>query len=219
MKTVRILTIIAIISFSINSFAQDKGDIVEYKFDISKVKDARALTYYGWDFRYLIFIDPKYPEPKDVAYNLLPELISILDDKCGSDYMKKNFLKPDFAYDPKSIQSLIKNVDEKKFVEAFRERLTIDTVRTIVKSYPLTGEGLGVVVIADEMRKFDKKVIAYVTIFSMETKDILYCCKIKGTAGGIGSVASFYGKGVTEIMSDFFDSYMGLFPWMNIKTR
>jgi len=196
---------------SINTFSQDMREGLEYKYDVAKVVNDTSITYYGWDFRFLMFNDPKFPDARDVTYKLLPGLKGIIDDKCGPDFIKKKFKKNHFVYDSRAIQSLLKNVDEKSFVDVYREPLSIDSVRSIVKSYPVKGKGLGAVIIADEMRKHDITVTAYVTIFSMESKEVLYACKIKGKAGDKGSVARFYGKGVLEIMSIYWSYYKKLY--------
>ena len=205
----KILTI-SLVLFFVNGiciFSQD----IEYKFDITKVINDTSITYYGWDFRFLIFNDPKFPLATDVTTKLLPGLRGIIDDRFGPEYMETRFLKKHFVYNPRAIQSLIKNVDEKSFVDIYREPLTIDSVRSIVKSYPVNGKGLGAIIIADEMRKRDITVTAYVTIFDLESKEVLYACKMKGKAGDKGSVARFYGKGVIYINSYFWRYYKKLY--------
>lgn len=211
MKKLLIILFLSLLFKSTLTFSQDMRKGLEYKYDVKKVVNDTAITYYGWDFRFLIFNDPKYPQGSDVTFKLLPKLHEIIDEDFGADFMEKKFKKEHFVYDSRSIQSLIKNVDEKNFVDIYREPLTIDSVRAIVKAYPVTGKGLGAVIIADEMRKRDITVTAYVTIFSMETKEVLYACKIKGKAGDKGSVGRFYGKGVREISSIFWRYYYELF--------
>lgn len=209
----RFLTI-SLVLFLINStniFSQDMREALEYKYDVTKVVNDTSITYFGWDFRFLIFNDPKFQEGRDVTSKLLPGLKGIIDDKYGPDFMEKKFKKKNFVYDPRAIQSLIKNVDEKILVDIYRVPLSIDSVRSIVKSYPVKGTGLGAVIIADEMRKHDITVTAYVTIFSMESKEVLYACKIKGKAGDKGSVGRFYGKGVLEIMSIYWSYYKRIY--------
>jgi len=211
MKKLYIILLLAFVSNTTLVFSQEMRKGIEYKYDVHKVFNDSSITYYGWDFRFLIFNDPKYPLGSDVTNKLLPDLRERIEENFGSEYMSKKFQKNHFVYDSRTVQSLIRNVDERTFVDVYREPLSIDSVKAIVKAYPIKGEGLGAVIIADEMRKRDITVTAYVTIFSMETKEVLYACKIKGKAGDKGSVGRFYAKGVREITTIFWEYYYDLF--------
>src|ERR1035437_2795297 len=103
MKKFLTISVILFLINSINTFSQNKREDLEYKFDVAKVVNDTSITYYGWDFRFLIFNDPKFPEAKDVIIKLLPGLRGIIDDRFGPEYMERRFLKKHFVYNPRAI--------------------------------------------------------------------------------------------------------------------
>jgi hypothetical protein len=72
----------------------------------------------------------------------------------------------------------------------------------MVNKYNTKGlSGIGVVLIADQMNKFDKEAFYYVTFFDVKTKVVLFSAYVKGKPGGFG-YRNFWLRTVANIFKD-----------------
>lgn len=122
----------------------------------------------------------------------------------GYSVVQKKFKHKTLVNDPKTIQSLVKKVPDSQFENVDKGPLTLDSIRIIVNNYNVTGEGIGVVAIANEMHKVNISVTGFVVIFDLKTKELLYVISAMGKAGDKGTFARFYSKGIAEIMGLFY---------------
>lgn len=192
------------------SFSQDWRSGIEYKFDLKKIETADSITWFGWDYSHLIFNDPNIIASEIKAKSIPYWFVELEKSGFGKEGVEHLFKHKVFTNDPRTIQSLVVNIPDSKFIEIYRVPLDIDSVKKIVANYNVSGNGLGVVSIVSEIRKADIAVIIFTVIFDIKTKEILYVIKANGKAGDKGSVHRFYRKGLVLAMKVFFKSYKDL---------
>lgn len=211
-KFVFILTAL-LFGFQVLAFSQSKIARIEYLTDFSKIKNSTSITFYGWDFRHLIFSDHSLNNYRDINSWIIPGWLDYFDKyNSGTHFMSKSFKKKKFIVDTLSIQPLVYKVDRVHFEDNMDKRnLSIDSIKFIVKKYNVTGEGLGLIIIADEVRKSDVTSTAFVTIFDITSKDVIYIYKITGIAGGSYGLIAFYGRGWIDVIRSFSVFYNELY--------
>lgn len=196
-----ILSAFSILNFS---YAQKMREKIEYRFDLETIKTAKSVTWFGWDYSHLVIYDAENFDVKKMKSVIVPYWYYDLDDRDkGHSVVKKKFKDKIYIDDPKSIQNLVLDVPDEQFQNYKKASLNIDSIKLIVNNYKVSGEGIGVVGIANEMRKLGISVTGFVVIFDLQTKEVLYVMNAMGKAGDKGSFGRFYSKGIAEIMGLF----------------
>ena len=107
------------------------------------------------------------------------------------EYKLDSVLKINAKADPNNLRALTKS-----------NPLGLPVVASMVKKYDTKGtKGIGFVIIADQMNKFDKLAHYYVTFFDVNTKIVLFSAYVKGKPGGFG-YRNFWLRSVYNVMKD-----------------
>ena len=201
------LTIIISIILANFGMSQEMRKKIEYVYNIQKINDAKSVTWFGWDYSHLVINDPEHLNVDIVKSVVIPYWYIELDNRgLGTSVVKKKFKKKTLIVDAVSIQSLVLKVDNEEFQNISKAGLTINSVKSIVSNYDVSGSGIGVVAIANQMKKSNISVTGFVVVFDIETKELLYVMNGMGKAGDKGSFARFYSKGIAEVMGLFYDA-------------
>lgn len=178
---------------------------------VSQIISQKNITYYGWDFRYLIYNDHHFQDQRESIYKITKGWISYFDEQgYGTSYIEKIFKDKYFTYDPRTIQILIKYLEEDELIDNYDNQITDDSIATIVSNYPVKGEGLGLIFIADEVNKNKHSASAYATIFDISSKTVLKTIWISGYAGEDYGLVAYYGNGFIYSIRQFEKSYKKL---------
>lgn len=199
---------------SVSAFAQSshkEQDNTSGSPDVAKIIDLKNLTYFGWDFRYMICNDYHFQDPRENIYTITKGWIYYFDKKgYGTTYIEKIFKDKHFVYDPRTIQNLIKNVEEEKLINIYKNIITEDSIDSIVINYPVVGEGLGLIFIAEEVSKRKHTASAFATIFDISSKKVLKTIRISGFSGEAYGLVAYYGRGFIYSIIEFESSYKKL---------
>lgn len=193
----KLIVLLILVSLSVTLVAKKNDTENEYKSpNIGNILSNPELTYFGWDFRFMLFSDSNFQDPRDIIYKIAPGWVFYFEKKgYGESRIRKNFKDKQFTYDNRTIQSLIRNVNEAELNDPYKRKITIDSIKSIVNSYPVTGKGLGLIYIAEEVSKSKLTSSVYITFFDISTKEVLYTKRLEGRAGDSYGLIAYYGWG------------------------
>jgi hypothetical protein len=192
---------------TISSNAQKEKCGIVYPIDVKSYNEFSTIVWYGWDFSNLKICDIN-------VYNYLikeqyiPEWISRMNKMFSENEVRRDLNKQYFSSDFKTIQDLYKTKDYKTFLTSDKFELSIDSIKSIVKKYPLSQKsGAGFVIIIENLNKPERYVTGYLTFFNIATKDVLWATKMKGEPSGKWGVELYYRNGILELYPYFFRKY------------
>jgi len=201
----KIVSLAFILAIAYCSFAQNLNVLSEYKSnDVPKIFSENSITYYGWDFRKTLLNDRNFLDEIRISSRILSEWVRDLEENnFNRNRIERIFKKKDYSYDGLTLQKLNKNLSDDNLLDMDRNAVNIDTIKNIVKDYKIEGEGLGLIFIGVEVSKEKLLSIAYATIFDKSSKEIIYACKIGGSAGKSYGLVNYYGIGFADVMKQF----------------
>ncbi len=201
----KVIAILPLIFISLLAIPQEKKSGIEYKFDVERVKNSDSVTYFGWDFSQVRILDSKVTDSRSAKIELIPAWLEYAHQKVSDDKVRKLLSRNYFQSELSKVEPLFKSVADNNFIDE-SATLTIDSIKSIVAAYPITGNGIGLVFIPDLLQKYNRSVTAYITFFDIATEEVLYCCYMRGLAGGKG-IKQYYGEGLIECPLYFFKKY------------
>lgn len=212
MKTKQIITISLFVIPNL-FFGQDitykQG--MEYKFNIEKIFSAKAVIWYGMDFSKSKLTNPdpkKLDQGSLMKEKYVPAWMEIVNERYYSELVKEKLKKDTVIKDLISIQQLFKTIDEKKFISSAEYNFTIDSVKSVVKNYKLPQtNGVGCVLILENLNAPDVFVTGYFTFFDIETKDVLYVIKAKRKPNGNYGFTQYWKEGIEGLIDYSFMCY------------
>ena len=185
---------------------KEKCGIV-YPINVKKYNELSSVIWYGWDFSNFKICDQN-------VYNYLikdqyiPEWITRMNKLFSENEVRRDLDKQNFTSDLKTIQYLYKSKNFKDFLTFDKYELPIDSIKAIVKRYPLSQKsGAGFVIIIENLNKPERYVTGYLTFFDVATKEVLWATKMKGEPGGKWGAELYYRNGILELYPYFFRKY------------
>jgi len=196
------------------TYAQKKGQDIEYKYNIEAVINTPYIVWYGFDVSNSHMLDfAKYQQGKTILGANIPAILANLDKIYTEKYVKRTTKKDSVVMDIITLQDLYVNIDPDKFIVTRNIEISIDSIKAIVKNYILPQkEGIGIVVIIEMFNKPDKCVTGYMTFFDISTREVYYTIKMKDDAGGSGGFNYYWGNGIYKLTTQFF--YFGYYRKM-----
>lgn len=176
---------------------------------MEKLISANEITWYGWDFSNMKITDPKqFSQAKAVKEQHIPALIGLLNEQFTLRWVERQLKKEKFNSDLTEIQKRYTKINEENLVTFENYELSIDSIKSIVKSYSLTRKsGIGFVVIMENLNKPKRYTTSFPTFFDIETREVLYTTKMKGKPGSKYGYAKYWEEGILETFYYYFKKY------------
>mgnify|MGYP001202656111 CR=1 FL=1 len=105
------------------------------------------------------------------------------------------------TYDFNSVVEINKTADTSSMkIITKTEPLDMEVIRGMIKKYKTAStEQIGIVLIADQMNKYDKEAHYYVIFFDIQYREIVFGAYVKGSAGGFG-YKNFWVNTIHEVL-------------------
>jgi len=203
----RIILTVTLLIAILASNAQEVKFGIQYQIDIQKYIEQQSVIWYGWDFSNFKVCDQNI-KTYIVKDKYIPVWIEKMNDFFPEKHVRKELNKEFFSSNPNTIQNLYKQKNFREYLTDDKFELPLDSIKAIVKRYPLTEKsGAGFVIIVENLNKPERYVTGYLTFFDINTKEVLWTTKMKGQAGGKWGPEEYYRNGLVEIYPYFFRKY------------
>jgi len=183
---------------------------VAFKLNMEKLKQAKEIVWYGWDFKPLKINDFKQKnDTKAIVEYHIPQIIELLYEHYSTKSVKKRIAKTNsFSSNLEEVTTRYLEINKETLVQSEETILTMDGIRQIVSSYELSKtEGVGFVMIAENFNKPHRYVSSYPTFFDIKTREILYTSRMKGLPGSKWGYSKYWFEGAIETIGYFLNRY------------
>lgn len=137
----------------------------------------------------------------------LSTIIGLLSEHFKPSFVSKH-LKKEVEANLDVVQKLYTNIDYDNFVTFNSYEIPLDSLKNYVEEYDLQQtEGIGLVVIAENMNKQERYTTAFVTFFDLETRELMWVTKMKGLPGGKWGFSKYWFEGFVECFYYFLKDY------------
>lgn len=209
MNEMKKVVFVLIILFSINSiYAQKhKKGILIVADELNKVNQTNVIYYYGWDLSNAKLTDGKLISRPEELSQKVGGILGLLSERFNATAMER-YLKKEVIIDLDIVQKEIKDVDYDNFVTFNSYELSKDEIAQIVRAYQMTdNEGVGLVMIGENLNKSDRYATAYITFFDVKSKELIWVTKMKGLPGSKWGFSKYWYEGLLECPHYFFSKY------------
>lgn len=157
--------------------------------DLGRIKQASQVHWLGIDYTQALFVgNGDFNEPQQVASYYPGEWNELVRKELMDDIEKS--LKKVVVQD----YDVAKQLNEQVTVEQIERReggsahsqLDADRIAAHVRGYPISGDGVGLVLIADKLVKSEETGCGWLTFVDMSSKEVLYTQRACNGASGFG---------------------------------
>jgi hypothetical protein len=162
------------------------------------VKQAEAINWYGLDLSMASLTNGKKSKDGELIRDTYcPAWITYFNDKIPPEKLeKRSYFGKKVIYDPVSVQDRYKLLDTETWVTHYEKNINEEQIKDLIKSYELQEkEGIGCVLIVDNLNKPKERTTAYLTFFDIKSREIYWLIKSKAKADGWG-MTGFWGQGL-----------------------
>ncbi len=212
------ITFILLMSVCFSLFAGEKPrctiDLKGSKSGYEMVFSADSLVFFGVDYSRVKLIGDHgnvsgstmpLDHIRDTYFNSINEVVM-------NEQKKFNFEKATdgkkISYDFTSVLAANKSAktDDMKAITATKP-LDLNVVAEMVKGYSSSAAkgSVGMVLIVDQMNKFEEAAYFYVTFFDTDSKKLLFTAYVKGKAGGFG-YRNYWAGAIASVVKDMTKS-------------
>jgi hypothetical protein len=186
---------------------QNKHVLINEISNLSAIKSAQEVTYYGLDFSLLKFISPSNAfKDQEIKEQYLGAWLAFYQKEIPPEkYLRKWIdFKEGFNYNPGSVQIRMESISN-DWVVVTPINISKDQVIETIKSYQLPeNAGLGFVIHPVVFDEITKEVFCFFTFFNIKTKEIYWIVETKEEGMGIG-LKQIYGLGLVQTTKYYVD--------------
>ena len=160
----------------------------------------RQATFYGLDFSKSKMIGSEgFSNPTDIIDRFFFEWNNLLLNEKSKYNVKTAFNKEIIDYDLVAVSEKNKTVKTAELVTNSSYSIDEKVVEQQVRSYPVKGKGLGIVLIVEKFDKTNELATVWATYFDKSTKKVLLTRKVVGKPSGFG-LKAFWANAIGRIM-------------------
>ncbi len=160
----------------------------------------RQATFYGLDFSRAKMIGSEgFSNPTDIVDRFFFEWNNLLLNEKSKYNVKTAFNKDIIDYDLAAVSEKNKTVKTAELVTNSSYSIDEKVVEQQVRSYPVKGKGLGIVLIVEKFDKTNELATVWATYFDKSTKKVLLTRKVVGKPSGFG-LKAFWANAIGRIM-------------------
>ncbi len=177
--------ILLLLQFALGIFSSVKAQSVSAIF-----KSDVPLTWLGIDFSHARYSGNTGGDNPAVMVEYFQKINKLILDEPVRYDLKKTFHKESVINQLEMVAKINASIDTSQLITTKTVdyyRITKDKIAQHVKNYD-TGnlQGLGVIIIIEDLNKTWEQASMWVTYFDMQTREVLLTEKISGTASGLG---------------------------------
>src|SRR5690606_5678297 len=134
-------------------------------------------------------------------------IVGMLSSRFTPQYLS-NFIDKRIEGDLDVIQKLYTTRSIHDFVTFNDYEISVDSLAKYVRNYDLTqNEGVGLVVIAENMNEKERYTTAFIAFFNLQTRELLWVTKMKGLPGSKWGFSKYWYEGFVECFYYFLKDY------------
>ena len=212
------ITFILLMAVCFSLFAGEKPrctiDLKGSKAGYEMVFSANSLVFFGVDYSHVKLIgDHGNVSGSSMSLDFIRDTyFNSINEVVMNEQKKFNFEKATggkkVSYDFTSVLAANKSADTKdmKAITATKP-LDLNIVAEMVKGYSSSAAkgSVGMVLIADQMNKFEEAAYFYVTFFDTDSKKLFFTAYVKGKAGGFG-YRNYWAGAIASVVKDMTKS-------------
>jgi len=176
------------------------GELTWYGIDYSRVKLIGEFNQFG---------DAGVKSESEIRDKYFPAWNELVLKEANKYDIKSAFRKDNVIYDLDIVNLRNSKVNPAQMVsvsDSDRNHLNENTVQAIVSEYPVSGEGYGLVFIAESLDKPTEKGNYYVVLFDKASKKVVLNKKLAGKAAGIG-IRNYWARSYYEVLEQSKANY------------
>jgi len=161
------------------------------------VKQAEVINWYGLDLSLASLTNGKKSKDGELIRDTYcPAWIAYLQDEMPPEKLQWSYyMGKKVIYNPTAVQERYKLLDAETWVTYYEKHIDEEQIKELIKSYELQeNDGIGCVLIVDNLNKPKERTTAYLTFFDIDSREVYWLIKSQAKPDGWG-MTKFWGEG------------------------